>query len=78
MQAFLISNADFEVLGDSENQIRFQWISNPIDKLWPEDALIKLNNDQLYLLIHGSTKSQREALVSDLNSLNLGALFEEI
>jgi len=78
VQAFLISNADFEVLGDSENQIRFQWISNPIDKLWPEDALIKLNNDQLYLLIHGSTKSQREALVSDLNSLNLGALFEEI
>jgi hypothetical protein len=75
---FLLSSSDFEILHDSESEIHFRWTSHPTNKQWPEDALIRRDSDQLYLLIHGSTGPQRETLLHDLNSLNLGGVFEEI
>ncbi len=75
---FLKSSELFQVLGDNEKEIKFRWTSRPFDDKWPEDAMLQIESDHLYLLIHGATGQQIEALLNDVNSLESGVTFEEI
>jgi hypothetical protein len=68
----------FQIIRDRDKEIVFRWTSHPINEKWPEDALVRLEADHLYLIIHGATRQAREALLIEINSLEPGITFEEI
>jgi len=68
----------FEMLDDvNPDQILFRWCSHPLNPQWPEDAMIMLQENYIYLLIHGATGTERVALLGEISG-NLGVEFQEI
>jgi hypothetical protein len=78
IREFLKRGSLLEMLDDGDSgQILFRWRSHSLDPNWPEDAMITLKENYIYLLIHGATGSEREALIEEISG-NLGFGFQEI
>ena len=70
---------EFQLLdGNKTNQLLFRWITHPENAQWPEDAMITLDENRIYVLIHNATKSEREGFFQKTNLVNSGVVFEEL